>query len=88
MHFSGVPASYKNLHIRADRDRGGAVYFPPGKWGVPVPGDTQQTIYVWVDALINYITVLGYPTSFNGWPADVHVIGKDIARSARLFVSP
>lgn len=50
------------------------------KWGVPVPGDPEQTIYVWVDALINYITVLGYPNSLNGWPVDVHVVGKDIIR--------
>jgi len=49
-------------------------------WGVPVPGDPEQTIYVWVDALINYITVLGYPESLEGWPADVHVVGKDIVR--------
>ncbi|CAD6566918.1 MAG: methionyl-tRNA synthetase [Tremellales sp. Tagirdzhanova-0007] len=55
------------------------------KWGVPVPGDPQQTIYVWVDALINYITVLGYPKSLIGWPADVHVIGKDIARFHAMY---
>lgn len=50
------------------------------KWGVPVPSDPEQTIYVWVDALINYITVLGYPGEIKGWPADVHVVGKDIIR--------
>ena len=50
------------------------------KWGVPVPGDSRQTIYVWVDALINYLTVLGYPDMQAGWPADVHVVGKDIVR--------
>ncbi|WVQ82396.1 methionine-tRNA ligase [Cryptococcus sp. DSM 104549] len=50
------------------------------KWGIPVPGDPEQTIYVWVDALINYLTVLGYPENSNGWPADVHVVGKDITR--------
>lgn len=52
-------------------------------WGIPVPGDTTQTMYVWFDALMNYITTLGYPnhpdfTTF--WPADVQVIGKDILR--------
>lgn len=52
------------------------------RWGVPVPGDDTQTIYVWVDALINYLTVLGYPETDNGWPADVHVVGKDIVKSA------
>jgi methionyl-tRNA synthetase len=54
-------------------------------WGIPVPSDTSQTIYVWVDALINYITKAGYPWAQGeehqmGWPADVHVIGKDIVR--------
>lgn len=50
------------------------------QWGVPVPGDPEQTMYVWVDALVNYLTVLGYPESTKGWPADVHVVGKDIIR--------
>lgn len=52
-------------------------------WGVPVPGDDSQVMYVWVDALSNYITVLGYPndpTWQEYWPADVQVIGKDILR--------
>lgn len=50
------------------------------KWGVPVPGDDSQTIYVWVDALINYLTVAGYPAKHAAWPADMHVVGKDIIR--------
>jgi hypothetical protein len=54
------------------------------KWGVQVPSDPEQTIYVWVDALINYITVLGYPDDTTGWPADVHVVGKDIIRYVLL----
>lgn len=52
-------------------------------WGVPVPGDENQVMYVWLDALANYITVLGYPSNpewQNYWPADVQVIGKDILR--------
>jgi methionyl-tRNA synthetase len=54
-------------------------------WGIRVPDDESQTIYVWVDALINYITYAGYPftpgkESSRGWPADVQVIGKDIVR--------
>jgi len=54
-------------------------------WGIRVPGDESQTIYVWLDALINYITKAGYPwapgqESTLGWPADVQVIGKDIVR--------
>lgn len=54
-------------------------------WGIPVPGDPGQTIYVWLDALISYITASGYPwapgcESFGGWPADLHIVGKDIVR--------
>lgn len=57
-------------------------------WGIPVPGDDTQTIYVWLDALVNYITKAGYPwtpgsehlSTQQGWPADVQVIGKDIVR--------
>lgn len=52
-------------------------------WGVPVPGDPDQVVYVWLDALANYITVLGFPDKEGWqdfWPADVQVIGKDILR--------
>lgn len=49
-------------------------------WGIRVPGDDSQTIYVWLDALVNYITACGYPSLDARWPADVHVIGKDIVR--------
>jgi methionyl-tRNA synthetase len=54
-------------------------------WGVPVPDDSTQTIYVWLDALMNYAVQAGYPWSpdrptSGGWPADVQVIGKDIVR--------
>jgi methionyl-tRNA synthetase len=52
-------------------------------WGIPVPGDPEQIMYVWLDALANYITVLGYPDRPEWeqyWPADVQVIGKDILR--------
>ena len=52
-------------------------------WGVPVPNDPDQVMYVWIDALANYITVLGYPDQEGWqdfWPADVQVIGKDILR--------
>ena len=53
-------------------------------WGIPVPFDPEQTIYVWFDALLNYITAIGYGTDdarfAATWPADVHVIGKDITR--------
>ncbi|BFZ55703.1 methionyl-tRNA synthetase [Savitreella phatthalungensis] len=49
-------------------------------WGIPVPGDPTQTIYVWLDALTNYLSACGYPELNSHWPADVHVIGKDILR--------
>jgi len=52
-------------------------------WGVPVPGDPNQVMYVWLDALSNYITVLGYPDKSEWqeyWPADVQIVGKDIMR--------
>lgn len=51
------------------------------EWGIPVPFDKKHKIYVWIDALVNYISALGYPDSAkfrNYWPADVHVIGKGI----------
>ena len=52
------------------------------KWGVPVPGDDSQVMYVWVDALSNYITVLGYPENdiSDFWPATAQFVGKDILR--------
>lgn len=52
------------------------------KWGVKVPGDESQIMYVWPDALANYITVLGYPDKdiSEYWPADVQIVGKDILR--------
>lgn len=52
-------------------------------WGVPVPGDDTQVMYVWIDALSNYLSVIGYPDNEEWkefWPADVQVIGKDILR--------
>ena len=51
-------------------------------WGIPYPGDPQQTIYVWFDALINYLSATGFPDAGYErlWPADLHVIGKGITR--------
>ena len=58
-------------------------------WGVPVPGDESQVMYVWFDALANYLTGLGYgsdETNFKKfWPADAHVIGKDIIRFHAIY---
>ncbi|MCR5485631.1 MAG: methionine--tRNA ligase [Clostridiales bacterium] len=61
------------------------------KWGIPVTFDDKHVIYVWIDALSNYITALGYDPDGSGelykkyWPADVHVIGKDIVRFHTIY---
>ena len=51
-------------------------------WGIPFPGDAEQTVYVWFDALINYLSATGFPDAGYErlWPADLHVIGKGITR--------
>lgn len=58
-------------------------------WGIPVPGDDSQIIYVWIDALSNYLTGIGYLSNtklFNKfWPADVHIIGKDILKFHSIY---
>ena len=61
------------------------------KWGIPVPFDTKHVIYVWIDALTNYITFLGYDTKEQSenfkkyWPANLHLIGKDILRFHTIY---
>lgn len=59
-------------------------------WGIPVPGNDRHVIYVWFDALTNYISALGYPYDKGGdfkkfWPCNVHVIGKDILRFHTVY---
>lgn len=59
-------------------------------WGIPVPGNSRHVMYVWVDALTNYITAVGFPDTENEkfrryWPADLHVIGKDIVRFHAVY---
>jgi len=58
-------------------------------WGVKVPGDAEHVMYVWVDALTNYITGVGFPdesdANWRYWPADVHIIGKDIIRFHAVY---
>jgi methionyl-tRNA synthetase len=59
-------------------------------WGIPVPGDPRHIMYVWVDALTNYITGVGFPDTEDPkfkrfWPADLHVIGKDIVRFHAVY---
>jgi methionyl-tRNA synthetase len=59
-------------------------------WGIKVPGDPKHVIYVWIDALSNYITALGYGSEndakyLNYWPADVHLVGKEIVRFHTIY---
>ncbi len=59
-------------------------------WGVPVPGDPDHVMYVWVDALTNYLTGVGFPDTESAlyqrfWPADLHMIGKDIIRFHAVY---
>ncbi len=59
-------------------------------WGVPVPGNDKHIMYVWIDALTNYLTVAGYPDTNSEdfkkfWPADLHMVGKDILRFHAVY---
>lgn len=78
-----VSAGLKDLSISRPRER--------LNWGIPVPDDDSQIIYVWLDALINYLTKANYPFQLPGqedaagWPADCHVIGKDIVRFHGIY---
>ena len=58
-------------------------------WGLPVPGDPKHVMYVWVDALNNYVTGAGFPDEndprWRNWPADLHIIGKDIVRFHTVY---
>ena len=59
-------------------------------WGIPVPKDEKHVIYVWLDALTNYLSALNFPNIDEKkykefWPADVHIIGKDILRFHAVF---
>ncbi|MEM6681179.1 MAG: methionine--tRNA ligase [Pseudomonadota bacterium] len=59
-------------------------------WGIPVPGDPKHIMYVWIDALNNYLTGIGFPDTASAtyqryWPADLHIIGKDIVRFHAVY---
>ncbi|HTP57144.1 MAG TPA: class I tRNA ligase family protein [Candidatus Paceibacterota bacterium] len=81
-----VPASRKTELLNLLDDAEDVSFSRPSAqlpWGIPVPGDATQTMYVWVDALSNYLSALGYGTDGAGmdyWPAQVHLVGKDITR--------
>ncbi len=79
---SFVKQGLKDLSVSRKRDR--------VKWGIPVPFDKEHTIYVWFDALTNYLTGVGYPDTKSEkfktfWPADVHIVGKDILRFHAIY---
>ena len=85
--FKIVPESRKNeiLHLLSEGLEDISISRPKDKisWGIPVPNDDSQVMYVWFDALLNYITVLGYPENKDlkdYWPANTQIIGKDILR--------
>jgi methionyl-tRNA synthetase len=87
-----VPASRKNEILNLLDDAEDVSFSRPTstlKWGIPVPGDNTQTMYVWTDALTNYISALGYATDDDKfkkyWPVDVHLIGKDILRFHAMY---
>lgn len=91
-NFQIVPATKRNevLFILKEGLDDISISRPKQKisWGIPVPGDDEQVMYVWFEALMNYLTVLGYPEHQdfkNFWPADVQVIGKDITRFHALI---
>jgi methionyl-tRNA synthetase len=86
-HFEIIPTTRRNeiLSVLNQGLDDISISRPKDKisWGIPIPGDSTQVMYVWFEALMNYITVLGYPEyeDFQQfWPADVQVIGKDILR--------
>lgn len=85
--FRIVPATRKHEILQVIKDGLDDISISRPKekigWGIPVPGDSNQVMYVWFEALMNYITVLGYPEHEDFkkyWPANVQVIGKDIIR--------
>ncbi len=87
-----LPESRKNETLKMLEEASDVSFSRPSKdisWGVPVPHDATQTMYVWCDALSNYMTGIGYgrdADNFNRWwPADIHVIGKDIMRFHTLI---
>lgn len=81
-----IPEKWKNDFLSLIKNGLTDVSFSRDKkhlpWGVPVPGDKNQVMYVWPDALTNYLTGIGYPNKRykKYWPADLHIVGKDMLR--------
>mmetsp|Transcript_132399 Transcript_132399/g.295204 ORF Transcript_132399/g.295204 Transcript_132399/m.295204 type:complete len:666 (+) Transcript_132399:2-1999(+) len=91
-----LPTSRRNevlSWLQEDNRRDFSISRASTSWGIPVPGDSSQVIYVWFDALLGYLSSLLQPgdpatletTLSRGWPADVHVIGKDIMRFHAIY---
>ncbi|MBI5079541.1 methionine--tRNA ligase [Candidatus Wolfebacteria bacterium] len=85
-----VPASRKNeaLAFIGEEPESFSLSRERVKWGIPYPGDESQTIYVWVEALMNYLTVLDYPDGErykNFWPPDLQIIGAEINKFHTIF---
>src|SRR3989344_2915779 len=88
-----LPDFRKEETLNMLKEIGDVSFSRPAKdisWGVPVPGDATQTMYVWCDALANYITALGFGSSDETkfkkfWPADMHIVGKDIMKFHTIF---
>ncbi len=100
--FEIFPEWRKNETLKILDEIGDISFSRPSKdilWGIPVPGDATQTMYVWCDALPNYLTGIGYGTEWTEfsakggpamgrqkyWPADMHIIGKDIMKFHTIF---
>ncbi|MDP3954109.1 MAG: class I tRNA ligase family protein [bacterium] len=85
-HIKIFPETRKNEVLSMLKDSEDISFSRPRKdlkWGIPVPDDDEHTIYVWSDALTNYLSAIGYGKDADWqkwWPADAHVIGKDILR--------
>lgn len=81
-----IPEKWKNDFLGLIKDGLTDVSFSRDRkhlpWGIPVPGDEKQILYVWCDALTNYLTGIGFPDKKyrKYWPADIHVVGKDMLR--------
>lgn len=81
-----LPTSRKNETLEMLKEMEDVSFSRPRKdlsWGIPVPNDDTQTMYVWCDALANYVSALGYGrdnTLMDFWPADIHLLGKDIMK--------
>ncbi|XP_077289916.1 methionyl-tRNA synthetase, mitochondrial [Arctopsyche grandis] len=81
MH-SMIDSSFSDISVSRPSDR--------VHWAIKVPDDPSQSVYVWLDALINYLTVVGYPNEIDmtinsSWPVDLHVIGKDILKFHAIY---